>query len=149
MAVDVQTEIDIARPPAEVAAYACEPANAPSWYQNIRSVEWPDGQPAELDLGTRIAFVAHFLGRRLAYTYEIVHFEPGRSMVMRTAEGPFPMETSYGFDHDGKGGTTMTLRNRGEPAGFGRLAGPLLAAAMRRANAKDLEALKRLLEARG
>lgn len=40
------------------------------------------------------------------------------------------------------------LRNRGEPAGFGKLAAPLMAAAMRRANRKDLERLKAILEGR-
>jgi hypothetical protein len=40
----------------------------------------------------------------------------------------------------------MTLRNRGEPAGFSRLAGPLMAGAMRRANRKDLQRLKAILE---
>jgi hypothetical protein len=35
----------------------------------------------------------------------------------------------------------MTLRNRGEPAGFSRLAGPFTAMAMRRANRNDLAAL--------
>ena len=65
---------------------------------------------------------------------------------MRTADGPFPMETTYTWEESEGGGTRMTLRNRGEPAGFSRLAGPVLAAAMRRANRKDLERLKTLLE---
>ena len=41
----------------------------------------------------------------------------------------------------------MTLRNRGEPAGFSKLARPLMAVAMRRANRKDLRALRTILEA--
>ena len=43
----------------------------------------------------------------------------------------------------------MTLRNRGGPAGFSRIATPMLAAAMRRANRKDLARLKALLETAG
>lgn len=43
-------------------------------------------------------------------------------------------------------GTRMTLRNNGEPAGFSRLAAPVMATAMRRAMTKDLAALKRILE---
>ena len=42
----------------------------------------------------------------------------------------------------------MTLRNRGEPAGFKRFAAPVMALAMRRANEKDLARLKRILESR-
>ena len=144
MAVDVQTEIIINAPCERVAAYAADPGNAPQWYVNIRSVEWRTPPPATV--GSRIAFVARFLGRRLAYTYEIVDWAPGRRLRMRTADGPFPMETTYTWQPDGAG-TRMTLRNRGEPAGFARISAPALAAAMRRANRKDLRALKRLLEA--
>ncbi len=147
MAVDVVTDIVVARPVAEVAGYAAEPDHAPEWYVNIRSVEWKTAPP--LAVGSQVAFVAHFLGRRLAYTYEIVAFEPGARLVMRTAEGPFPMETSYEWQPAQGGGTRMTLRNRGEPRGFSRLAAPFMTAAMRRANRKDLARLKALLEARG
>lgn len=143
MAVDVTTEIFIARPRTSVAAFACEPENAPRWYENIRSVEWKTSPP--LALGSKVAFVAQFLGRRLAYTYEVIELVPGARLVQRTAEGPFTMETTYEFV-DAPGGTRMTLRNRGEPSGFAAIAAPMMSAAMRRANRKDLGRLKALLE---
>src|SRR5262245_16194599 len=118
MPVDVVTEILIRRPREQVAAYTADPGHAPDWYVNIDSVEWRT--PPPLQVGSRVAFVARFLGRRLAYTYEIVSFEPGHVLVMRTAEGPFPMETTYTWA-DADRGTSMTLRNRGEPAGFAKV----------------------------
>jgi hypothetical protein len=127
-----------------VAAYAGDPTRAPEWYANIASVTW--ATPPPLALGSRLAFVASFLGRRLAYTYEVVELVPSRRLVMRTAEGPFPMETVYTWEPEGVGSTRMGLRNRGEPSGFSRMAAPVLALAMRRANAQDLERLKALLE---
>jgi len=144
LAVDVVSEIAIARPRADVAAYACDPDNATEWYENIKSVEWRS--PPPLAVGTRLAFVATFLGRRLEYTYEVRELAPGERFVMSTAEGPFPMETSYGFEDAPEGGTRMTLRNRGEPTGFAKVAGPVMAAAMRRANEKDLRRIKQVLE---
>ena len=143
-AVDVVTEIEIARPRAEVAAFAADPENATAWYEKIESVEWRS--PPPLAVGSLVAFVARFLGRRLAYTYRIEVLEPDERLVMRTADGPFEMETSYAWADVWEGATRMTLRNRGEPSGFSRAAAPFLAGAMRRANRKDLLRLKELLE---
>jgi uncharacterized membrane protein len=142
--VDVQTETLINRSRDEVAAYAADPTNAPQWYVNIKSVDWKTAPP--VSVGSRLAFVAQFLGRRLEYTYEVVDLVPGERLVMRTAEGPFPMETTYTWEQAGDAGTLMTLRNRGEPSGFAKVAAPVMAAAMRRANRNDLAQLKRLLE---
>jgi hypothetical protein len=146
MAVDVLTQIVIERSKHDVAAYAADPTHAPEWYRNIESIEWRTDPPVRL--GSRMAFVAHFLGKRLAYEYEVVDYVPGERLVMRTSEGPFPMETTYTWQAQGAEATQMSLRNRGEPAGFSKLVAPFMAAAMRRANQQDLAALKRLLEAR-
>ena len=144
MAVDVRTEIEIARPRTEVSAFAADPDNATTWYENIKSVEWRTSPP--LEVGSQIGFVATFLGRRLAYTYEVVVHAPGERFVMRTADGPFPMETTYTWKDAPGGGTRMTLRNAGQPSGFGKIAAPVMARAMRHANAKDLSRLKAILE---
>lgn len=146
MSVDVEVRTTIEQPPGVVAAFAGDPTNAPEWYANIRSVHWQT--PPPVGVGSKLDFVAQFLGRRLAYTYEVVALEPGRRLVMRTADGPFPMETTYTWESVGDSATSMTLRNRGNPSGFSRLTAPMMERAMRRATAKDLARLKAILEAR-
>jgi hypothetical protein len=146
VAIDVENETIIARGRAEVSAYASEPDNAPAWYANIESAEWRTARP--LAVGSRFAFVARFLGRRLSYVYEVREYLEGERLVMATTEGPLRMETTYEWAGT-SGGTLMKLRNRGEPSGFPRLFAPIMAGAVRRANRKDLAALKRILEAGG
>ena len=146
VSVNVVSEIEIARPRQEVAAYAVDPDNATAWYRNIRAVDWESPRPVAV--GSRIAFVAQFLGRRLAYTYEVREWVPGERFVMSTTQEPFPMETTYTWQDSAGRGTRMALRNRGRPSGFAKVAGPAMAAAMRRANRKDLQRLKEILEQR-
>jgi uncharacterized membrane protein len=142
--VDVNVEIMIQRPRDVVAAYAADPDNATAWYVNIKSVQWKT--PPPLALGSQFAFTAVFLGRKLTYIYEVVEFVPERRFVMRTSEGPFPMETTYEWQDAEPDATRMILRNRGEPSGFAGIAAPMMALAMKRANTKDLKRLKAILE---
>jgi uncharacterized membrane protein len=141
--LDVLTEIIIERPRGEVARYASDPDNAPSWYVNIESVEWKT--PPPLRIGSEVAFVAEFLGRRLAYTYRVTVLDD-RRLVMRTAEGPFPMETTYEWEAVAGNATRMRLRNRGDATGFSALLAPFMAWSIRRANRKDLAKLKTIME---
>src|SRR4051812_22637999 len=125
--VDVSTTTVIARPRQIVSEFAGDPDNATLWYENIKAVDWLTPRP--LAVGTQVAFVAQFLGRRLAYTYEVVDYVPGTLLRMRTADGPFPMETTYSWNDAPGGATMMVLRNRGHPAGFVRVVTPFMALA--------------------
>jgi uncharacterized membrane protein len=143
--VDVEVQATIARPRTVVAAYCCDPDNATSWYANIDSVQWETAKP--MTVGSRFTFNARFLGRALNYTYEVVEWTADQRFVMRTAQGPFPMETTYEWEDGPDGSTLMRLRNRGEPAGFSRIMTPIMSLAIKRATAKDLRRLKSIMEA--
>ena len=141
--VDIEVHAVLPLPREVVAAYAGDPSNAPEWYANIDSVRWQT--PPPVTVGSRMDFEARFLGRRLAYTYEVVELVPAERLVMRTSDGPFPMETTYEWS-DAPQGTTMRLRNRGTPSGFSKIAAPVMRRAMRAAMTQDLARLAQRLE---
>src|SRR5215212_10501480 len=134
MGVDVEVETVIGRPRTVVAAYAADPANTPEWYANIRSVTLLTEPPVRV--GSQMDFLATFLGRRIAYTYEVAELVPGQRLVMRASDGPMAMETTYTWTDEGHG-TRMRLRNRGGPSGLATITAPIMAAAVRRATTKD------------
>lgn len=135
--VNVITEININKAIDIVANYASQPDNAPLWYKNIKSAEWKS--PAPLVLGSKVAFVAHFLGQKLTYTYEFIEIIPNQKLVMRTFEGPFPMETTYTWTAIDAHVTKMTLQNKGDPKGFSKIFSPFMSMMMRKANTNDLK----------
>lgn len=141
--VDVSVNILISRPLAEVAAYVFDPDHAPQWYVNIKSVEWKSPKP--LAVNSEVAFVAHFLGKKLSYSYRVVELSAS-TLIMQTAQGPFPMETRYHLEGIDPATTRMTLQNKGYPSGFSKFVAPFIAMMMRRANGKDLKRLKEILE---
>ena len=145
--MDVLVETVIDRPVAEVAAYAGDPSHAPEWYTNIREVSWQTEPPVAV--GSRLDFVAQFLGRRLAYTYEVVELVAGERLRMRTADGPFPMETTYTWwdeeEVEGRPRTGMSLRNAGRPKAMTTLASGAVTLGMKRAMRRDLERLRLVL----
>lgn len=142
--VDVITRVSIAAPKEKVSQYATDPDNAPAWYKNIESVQWKTSKP--LRVGSQVVFKAIFLGKELIYTYEVEKYIPGQQLVMRTSEGPFPMQTTYQWEAIDDHSCLMTLRNTGKPAGFSKLFAPFMEMAMRNANKKDLGVLKAIME---
>ena len=142
--IDVSTEIDINCSRDKVAEYSANPDNAPKWYVNIKAAKWKTPKP--LKVGSQIVFKAKFMGKALVYIYEIAEYAAERKMVMKTLTGPFPMETIYTWETIEGNITRMSLQNKGNPGGLFRLLTPLFSFAIRKANNKDLQRLKQIIE---
>jgi hypothetical protein len=145
MALDVQVETVVARPREEVAAYLFDWRNDTEWIGGITEAR-VDGD-RDFGVGSQVARVAKFLGKRIEYVNEVVELEPARRLAMRSVKGPFPMRVTYEVE-DAGAGTRVRLRNEGDASRAYRFAAPLLAAAVRRATQRDVDRLKRILESR-
>jgi uncharacterized protein YndB with AHSA1/START domain len=144
--IDVTAEVRVGRPPREVAAYMTDPANDPEWIGGLREAHLQGDPP--LRVGSRVARVASFLGRRLEYVNEVVALDAAQ-LDMRSVAAPFPMRITYSFmPEDDGGATTVRNRVRGEPRTFFALLGPLLAPMVKRSVQKDLGRLRDVLEGR-
>src|SRR3954454_21500284 len=155
VSTDVTVEQQIARPRAEVAAYASDWRNDPSWIRALTDVRLGAEPPLHggrrgteppFSVGSRVARVAQFLGRRMEYVNEVTEWGPGERLAMRSVKAPFPMTVVYEFEDAGDG-SLMRIRATGDATGFYRLAGPLLSLQVRRGVAGDLAQLKEVLEA--
>jgi hypothetical protein len=144
MAVDVTVRTAIHADRARVADFAMDPANDTQWIGGIRTAR--SLTPGPLGVGSRVERVAGFLGRSIRYVNEIEEFDPGRRLVMRSVEAPFPMRITYSFAESGAN-TQAGIRVEGEPGRFFHLFTPVLAWMVRRNVSQDLQRLKRLLEA--
>jgi carbon monoxide dehydrogenase subunit G len=145
--MDVQVEETIARPREDVARFAMAPENETRWIGGIKESRMLTEPP--LAVGSEVARVASFLGRRIDYALRVIEHEPGRIIVMDSVRGPFPMRVTYAFADDSAGGTRVRNRVEGEATGFYGLAAPLMSAAVRRSLRGDLRTLKRIMESPG
>ena len=143
--MDVTVSERIVAPRADVAAYVFDHRHDPEWIGGISSSELVGDPP--LRVGSDVRRVASFMGKRIEYVNRVESLEPGRRLHMRSVEAPFPMQVTYTVE-DRAGATEASVRVQGEPSSIYRLAGPLLAAQVRRSVAGDLRALKRIMEDR-
>lgn len=142
MSIDVTVVRVVGAPRGVVSAYVMDHRNDTAWIGGIGEAELL-GEPP-LAEGSRVRRVASFLGRRIEYVNEVIRLEPGVLLEMRSVKSPFPMEISYRFD-DAQDGTRVRVRVAGEPASWYRVAGPILAAGVRRSVGQDLDRLAGLL----
>ncbi len=143
MSTRVDESIEIRSPRTDVARYMFDWRNDPEWIGGISEARHLDD--GDLRVGSRVARVASFLGRRIEYVLEVEELAPDARLAMRSVAGPFPMTVEYELA-EGSGATRARIRVGGDAGGFYRLARPLLNRAAARSIARDLRRLKERLE---
>lgn len=133
----VSTILEVPYPLAKVWDFMSNPENATAWYKNIISSEWIEGNDT-VRKGAKARFSAQFMGKRMDYVYEFSAVAPPVQLVMKTASGPFPMQTEYKLESTGMQSTRIELINEGEPRGFAFWLMPFMKMMMKAANKKDL-----------
>jgi uncharacterized membrane protein len=135
----------INRPLEEVFAVVSRIENNPKWSSVVLNAE--QTSPGPPGIGTTAKTTGKFLGKRIETGLEITEFEPNRKFAYRSTSGPISRWGVVTFDAI-DGGTRVSVRVGGEPAGFFKLAEPLVISMSKRQLQSDLDNLKDLMEAR-
>lgn len=144
MALDVTAEVEIARPPADVAAVEFDPRHDPAWIGGVRIADQLTSGP--ITTGSRVRRRGSFLGRPIEWIMDVVEHEPARRLAMHAIRSPFPMDVTYELAPMPEGGTRASIRIQGEARGMYGLLGPLTPLMVRQSVRSDLRRLKRLVE---
>ena len=143
--VTVETSIAIDRPAEDVFAFVSDHTNAPRWQRGLLEVRRANDSP--IGVGTRHTFVRTFMGRRLEASNEFTRYEPSRLVAFNATSNWLPGQGSYVVEPTGRASARLIARVELRPSGLFRLAGSLMAAALRREVGANLSDLKGLLEA--
>src|SRR5881392_1187236 len=142
--MEVETDIVIAKPPAEVFAYIARAEELPDYVTDFETVNQESaGEPG---VGTRYSYKMKRGGQG---TFEWTEFRPSSRLAWHgpaVKAGPGSMEPAGRWEMTPAGdGTRVKLVMAPTPGGLFKLLAPFMAAGMRKGNEKALERLKQRL----
>jgi uncharacterized protein YndB with AHSA1/START domain len=142
----IEESIEIARPCADVFAYATDPDRITVYQSNV--VEYVQETPGERDKGARDRGVARVAGKKIDFTQEVAEWAPPKRAVLRSVDAPMSWELQMRFEELGPSRTLVTYHHEaGEFGGFfGKLGDALATRMYGRDVRSNLENLKELLE---
>jgi uncharacterized protein YndB with AHSA1/START domain len=139
-----ETSVIIDRPIEEVFAFSTDTEKIALWAGPVTEAKQTSEGP--LGVGTTSTRVTQLVGRRFESDYEVTEYRPNTRYSAKTTSGPFPIVETFSFEA-GEGGTKVTVAMEGDPAGFFKLAEPILTRIIKRQMGNDVGTLKDLLEA--
>lgn len=144
--IDVETSVEIARPPQEVFAFVADQSNAPQWQRGLHEVRRLTEDP--IGVGSKHEFLRTFAGRRFASRNRYVAFEPGRYVQFEIPSGWISGTASYWTETSALAGTVLTSRMELHLRGPLKLLEPVLSRLLAKDSRRDEQRLKNLLEHR-
>lgn len=140
----LNARLEVERPAEEVFDFLADASNNPRWQKGQVSCVWVSHPP--IGVGSIYEQQARFLGRTVTNRFRVIEYEPGRSIVIQSEEGSFPITVHRAVEAIGETRSLITAEIDGEPGGFFRLVGPVLRGVAQRSVTADYRRLKQLLE---
>jgi uncharacterized protein YndB with AHSA1/START domain len=142
MKVTFTNTITIGRQPAEVFAFLARFENVPRWNHAIAETRRVTGTP--VGVGSRYV-QTRTVPTRTEETFEVIGFEPDRSLAVRGSFGRFPADIAYVLEPV-DAGTRLVNDVELTPGGLLSAVAPLVRSRVKAAVAANLEELKHVLE---
>lgn len=142
--IEVTSRVDIDRPADEVFAYVADASNNPQWQDGMVDCRWVTEPP--IGVGSVYEQEARMLGRPITSTFEVVAFEPGRSISIETIESTFPIAVTRSVEPLDGDRCRVSAVVRGDASGVFRLGEPLMKRMVQRSVRGDYRRLKEHLE---
>ncbi len=141
--IEVRVSIDVKPPPDTVFDFWADWTNNPKWQLGQKSCTWTSEPP--LKLGSTYDQVARFMGRPIVSSFEVVEYEPGRKLRIKTFKSTLPLDIAREVFPGPDGGTTLNATIRGAPTGLMKLFNPFAKRMVVRNINQDYARLKELL----
>ena len=139
--IDLGTLID--KPVKEVFAFVADPNNMSKWNSAVVSLE--QITPGVVGVGTKFKSVGELMGRRIEGEMQVIAYEPDTQCGFQVQAGPMQVNLTLMFKTVGTG-TKVSLNAQGNPAGFFKLAEPVMAGRVKSLMEENLARLKSVLE---
>ena len=139
--LDLGTLID--KPIKDVFAFAANPNNMTKWNSAVVSLE--QITPGAVGVGTKFKSVGEMMGRRIEGEMQVTAYEPDTKCGYQVNAGPMQVNLTLAFKTVGTG-TKISLNAQGNPAGFFKLAEPVMAGRVKSLMEENLARLKSVLE---
>ena len=138
-----EASITIDRPPDDVFAFVADPMQEARWAPVVDEVRMTsDGA---VGVGSTYDEDIHFLGRRYTVNFEVLEYEPPRTMNVRMSGGPAKL-TGLRLVEPANGGSRLTVRTEGPSGLFFGVIERLVGWAARRRLTTALATVKKILE---